>query len=233
MRLCRSAYDVLMRSGFLSFVSEIDIHSMASNESSARQRKDLDEKLTSLDGQLHVLKSDQERTYQLYLRQGAAATFVSEKLGELAVKIAEVETQIVHRSEQRQALAEQIDAALGYVAKTRYPHRNRVYILAVGQGLPREGDRVAHVGHGDGIGRQDRQLDPTAGRGQMTYSITSSASEISLSVTASPSALAIFALIASSNFVGCATGRSAAFAPRRILSTYSAARRYISVKLAP
>ena len=65
------------------------------------------------------------------------------------------------------------------------------------------------------------------------YSTTSSASEISLSVTASPSALAIFALIASSNFVGCATGRSAAFAPRRILSTYSAARRYISVKLAP
>ena len=118
-----------MRSGFLSFVSEIDIHSMASNESSARQRKDLDEKLTSLDGQLHVLKSDQERTYQLYLRQGAAATFVSEKLGELAVKIAEVETQIVHRSEQRQALAEQIDAALGYVAKTRYPHRNRVIFL--------------------------------------------------------------------------------------------------------
>ncbi|MET0710078.1 MAG: hypothetical protein ABWY82_25020 [Tardiphaga sp.] len=129
VRLCRSAYDVLMRSGFLSFVSEIDIHSMASNESSARQRKDLDEKLTSLDGQLHVLKSDQERTYQLYLRQGAAATFVSEKLGELAVKIAEVETQIVHRSEQRQALAEQIDAALGYVAKTRYPHRNRVIFL--------------------------------------------------------------------------------------------------------
>jgi hypothetical protein len=43
------------------------------------------------------------------------------------------------------------------------------------------------------------------------YSTTSSASEISLSVTASPSALAIFALIASSNFVGCATGRPARF----------------------
>ena len=224
-----------MRSGFLSFVSEIDIHSMASNESSARQRKDLDEKLTSLDGQLHVLKSDQERTYQLYLRQGAAATFVSEKLGELAVKIAEVETQIVHRSEQRQALAEQIDAALGYVAKTRYPHRNRV-ILAVGQGLPREGDRVAHVGHGDGIGRQDRQLDPTAGRArsaESTYSITSIGEQISLSVTASPGALAIFALIASSNLSAARRAGQPPSLRAEFCQRIAAARRYISVKLAP
>ena len=44
--------------------------------------------------------------------------------------------------------------------------------------------------------------DQNALQQPMTYSITSSASEISLSVTASPSALAIFALITSSNFVG-------------------------------
>ena len=43
------------------------------------------------------------------------------------------------------------------------------------------------------------------------YSTTSSASEISLSVTASPSVLAIFTWIASSNFISCTTGRSAAF----------------------
>jgi hypothetical protein len=34
-----------------------------------------------------------------------------------------------------------------------------------------------------------------------------------------------------SNFVGCSTGRSAGFAPLRILSTYVAARRNKSVKL--
>jgi hypothetical protein len=38
-----------------------------------------------------------------------------------------------------------------------------------------------------------------------------------------PSALAVFELMTSSNLVGCSTGRSAGFAPLRILSTYPAA----------
>jgi hypothetical protein len=38
------------------------------------------------------------------------------------------------------------------------------------------------------------------------------------------SALAVFMLTNISNLVGCSTGRSAGFAPRKILSTYSAAR---------
>ena len=40
-----------------------------------------------------------------------------------------------------------------------------------------------------------------------------------------PSAFAVFMLITSSNFVGCSTGRSAGFAPLRILSTNVAALR--------
>ena len=43
-----------------------------------------------------------------------------------------------------------------------------------------------------------------------------------------PSALAVLRLMASSNFVGCSTGRSAGWAPFRILSTYVAARRKLS-----
>src|SRR5262245_36103292 len=38
----------------------------------------------------------------------------------------------------------------------------------------------------------------------------------------SPRAFAVLALMASSNLVGCSTGRVAGFAPRRILSTYAA-----------
>src|SRR5262244_1079740 len=48
-----------------------------------------------------------------------------------------------------------------------------------------------------------------------------------------PSALAVLALITSSNFVGCSTGRSAGFAPFRILSTNVALRRKRSRKLGP
>ena len=51
------------------------------------------------------------------------------------------------------------------------------------------------------------------------YSITSSARASSVGGTSRPSVLAVLRLITSSNFVGCSTGRSAGFAPLRILST--------------
>src|SRR5262245_43462557 len=50
------------------------------------------------------------------------------------------------------------------------------------------------------------------------HSITSSASESRLSEILIPSALAVLRLITVSNLVGCSTGRSAGFAPLRILA---------------
>src|SRR5215470_1316159 len=60
------------------------------------------------------------------------------------------------------------------------------------------------------------------------HSITSSARASSVGGTSRPSALAVLRLMTKSNLVGCSTGISAGFAPCRILSTKSAARRYIS-----
>ena len=51
------------------------------------------------------------------------------------------------------------------------------------------------------------------------YSITSSARASSVGGTVRPSTLAVIRLTTRSNLVGCSTGRSAGFAPRRILST--------------
>jgi hypothetical protein len=51
------------------------------------------------------------------------------------------------------------------------------------------------------------------------HSITSSARCCRNHGNSSPSSLAVLMLIASSNTVGCSTGRSAGFAPLRILST--------------
>src|SRR5262249_49151060 len=53
------------------------------------------------------------------------------------------------------------------------------------------------------------------------HSITSSARASSVGGSSMPSAFAVVRLTTSSNLVGCSTGRSAGFAPRRILSTYS------------
>ena len=57
------------------------------------------------------------------------------------------------------------------------------------------------------------------------HSITSSARASSVGGTSRPRALAVLRLMASSNFVGCWTGRSAGLAPLRIRSMYDAARR--------
>jgi hypothetical protein len=65
------------------------------------------------------------------------------------------------------------------------------------------------------------------------YSITSSAVASSDVGTLTPSALAVLRLMASSNLVGCSTGRSLGFAPLRILSTVVAPRRNASGQFAP
>jgi hypothetical protein len=58
-----------------------------------------------------------------------------------------------------------------------------------------------------------------------SYSITSSARVSSVGGTMMSSAFAVFRLITSSYLVGCSTGRSAGFAPLKILSTKTADRR--------
>ena len=60
--------------------------------------------------------------------------------------------------------------------------------------------------------------DQSAVQQNTVYSITS-AMVISVGGISRPSAFAVVRLMTSSNFVGCSTGRSAGFAPRRILST--------------
>src|SRR5262249_1248698 len=61
------------------------------------------------------------------------------------------------------------------------------------------------------------------------HSITSSARASSVGAMLIPSAFAVVRLITRSNLVGCSTGMSAGFAPRKILSTNSPARRNRSV----
>jgi len=60
----------------------------------------------------------------------------------------------------------------------------------------------------------------------MSYSITRSAWSSSVCGIVSLSAFAVLRLTASSNLVGCCTGKSAGLAPLRILSTYTAACRH-------
>src|SRR5262245_54956842 len=65
------------------------------------------------------------------------------------------------------------------------------------------------------------------------HSITSSARASNVAGTSRRRALAVIRLMTRSNLVGCSTGISAAFVPRKILSTKSAARRCKSGRFGP
>src|SRR5262245_51674417 len=69
---------------------------------------------------------------------------------------------------------------------------------------------------GPGRRRTAEQSDELAA----PHSITSSARASSIGGTSMPSALAVLTLRASSNFVGCSTGRSAGLSPLIIRPTY-------------
>jgi hypothetical protein len=63
--------------------------------------------------------------------------------------------------------------------------------------------------------------------------MTSSARASSVGGTSRRSALAVVRLMTRSNLVGCSTGMSLGFAPRRILSTIPAVRLHWSGKFGP
>src|SRR5712664_1655673 len=89
--------------------------------------------------------------------------------------------------------------------------------------LPLKADIAQHSRHASNVPTPDMPC----------YSITSSARVSSVGGTMMPSAFAVFKLITSSYLVGCSTGRSAGFAPLKILLTKNADRRYRSRRSAP
>src|SRR5262249_9569347 len=73
--------------------------------------------------------------------------------------------------------------------------------------------------------RPEQVQQDAPSKAQSTYSITSSARARSIRGIVKPSALAVKVFTTKSNLVGCSTGMSDGFVPRRILSTKSPARR--------
>src|SRR5262249_18239887 len=123
-------------------------------------------------------------------------------------------------SQQRQRLLEHPDARLpDRIVRSRgREHANAPHLgalLRARRGRPRS-DRAA---------KQRYEL-------AALHSITSSARASKLGGTSRPKALAVFRLTTNSNLVPCCTGRSAGFAPLRILSTKLAERYHMSLMLA-
>ena len=107
------------------------------------------------------------------------------------------------------------------------------------QSRPRSPARSARAHRARSYEGIEHPAKPTAARrswprwSSTSYSMTWSARPSTDGGIVRPSALAVFKLMTNSNRVGCSTGRSAGFAPLRILSTKVAARRTKSRRFAP
>src|SRR5262249_9304709 len=119
-----------------------------------------------------------------------------------------------------QPLPECRHAGLGFrtVLGARYEHADAPHSLALLRAR-RERPRSSTA----------KQCDELAA----LHSITSSATNRMSRLIVSPTSLAAFTLMTSSNLVGRSTGKSAGFAPLSILSTYVAVRRNRSSRFAP
>ena len=82
------------------------------------------------------------------------------------------------------------------------------------------GTTLAHVSR-----KADRAYIAMGASGIVAHRITLSAWKRRAGGMVRPRVCAVLRLMTNSNFIGCSTGRSAGFAPFRILSTYVAARR--------
>jgi hypothetical protein len=84
-------------------------------------------------------------------------------------------------------------------------------------GFLRHGCFTPETGHW--LARLARPKSANSGHRFAIYSITSSASSRNASGIDSPNALAVLRLTRSANVVGCTTGKSAGFSPRRMRAT--------------
>src|SRR5262245_40311103 len=118
-----------------------------------------------------------------------------------------------------QPLQERSEAGLPYriVGECRQEHADAPYPLALLRARRERPSRRA--------AEKRDELAPL-------HSITSSARARRVGGTSRPSALAVLRLTTNSNLVPCCTGRSAGFAPLRILSTKLAERYHMSLMLA-
>ena len=113
------------------------------------------------------------------------------------------------RAEEARILANQMTDAEAKVAMLR---------------IAEDYERLAQRAEGRALGRHELAAP---------HSITSSARTRTESGIVNPIAFAVLRLRTMSNFVACSTGRSAGFAPLKILSTKYAARRYIEGRFSP
>src|SRR6266700_7339485 len=74
---------------------------------------------------------------------------------------------------------------------------------------------------------------PSCREASLAYSMTSSASAITVGATVRPSVAAVLRLMANSNFAGACAGSSAGLAPFKMRSTYEAERRTVSDAFGP
>jgi DNA invertase Pin-like site-specific DNA recombinase len=91
---------------FLAFVRELDLESLLSGEANATKRAALDQKISSLQGELKTKEIEQEKAYELFQKIGNS-DFMATKLRDIETRINEIKSQLrTNIVEQSSAAAE-------------------------------------------------------------------------------------------------------------------------------
>ncbi|MBC7579975.1 MAG: recombinase family protein [Tardiphaga sp.] len=96
---------------FLSFVEELDLGSLFTQEADAVKRAATDSKIKALDGQILLLKQEREKAYDLIKMPGVNMGFVTEKLVACEARLNDVESD---RHAEQVQLALLLEAAATY-----------------------------------------------------------------------------------------------------------------------
>ena len=86
---------------FLAFVAELDLSSVFSDSEQSRKRKELDDQLDRLEGELSARIEERDKVYSLLLRGQLTDQFAEGKFNELGTEIKNLEVHLTKIHEQK------------------------------------------------------------------------------------------------------------------------------------
>lgn len=90
---------------FLSFVSELDLESIARSHDQTNRRPSLDHAIAALEGIIVSIETERERAYELFAKMGSDSDFVANKLIDCEQRLSDVRRSLEDKQTERASLA--------------------------------------------------------------------------------------------------------------------------------
>jgi DNA invertase Pin-like site-specific DNA recombinase len=118
---------------FLAFVAELDLGALLTTEAEGKKRTQLDQQISSLNGQLALVEEDRAAAFELHKR-GVSMDFIAQKLADCDAKsaglkssLAELRAQLAHNTEAIQRYYESTDQLQDLIERLRDRNADEVF----------------------------------------------------------------------------------------------------------